>query len=86
MHTRRLLASSGILAALAALGACGRTTSPPPAGAAPPTAEEARAYVEAAERELGGASEEQARIAWIYATYITYDSEWLAAAVQCRGH
>ncbi len=29
MHKRRLLASSGILAALAALGACGRTTSPP---------------------------------------------------------
>ena len=61
MHTRRLLASSGILAALAALGACGRTTSPPPAGAAPPTAEEARAYVEAAERELRGSSRTRLR-------------------------
>jgi len=84
MRTRRLLASSGILAALAALGGCGGATSPPSSGAAPPTPEEARAYVEAAEREIDAMSEEQARIAWIYATYITYDSEWLAQRSNAR--
>jgi peptidyl-dipeptidase A len=74
------LDKSCLFIALAALAGCG----PAPSGETEPTAEEARAYVEAAEREIDSMSEEQARIAWIYATYINYDSEWLAQRSNAR--
>jgi peptidyl-dipeptidase A len=74
--TPRSLDKSCLLVALATLAGCGQAPSEPAAAA--PTTDEARAYVEAAESELGGMSEEQARISWIYNTYINFDTEWLA--------
>jgi peptidyl-dipeptidase A len=56
---------------------------------APATPEAAQAYVEAAEAELAERSEYEARIAWVYNTYINFDTEWLlqrsdAAATEAR--
>ncbi|MGK2286592.1 M2 family metallopeptidase [Pedomonas sp. V897] len=47
--------------------------------ASAPTAEEARAFVAEAEKVLGDLSEYAGRIAWLNATYINFDSDWLAA-------
>ncbi|HEY4547151.1 MAG TPA: M2 family metallopeptidase [Pedomonas sp.] len=44
-----------------------------------PTAQEAAAFVAEAEKVLGDLSEYASRIAWINATYINYDSDWLAS-------
>lgn len=44
-----------------------------------PTAQEAAAFVAEAEKVLGDLSEYAARIAWINATYINFDSDWLSA-------
>ena len=42
-----------------------------------PTADEAKSYIASAEKELADMYEAQARIAWVYSTYINYDTEWL---------
>ena len=47
--------------------------------APPPTAAEADAFVAAAEKELDAKSVDAARIAWVNATYITDDTDALAA-------
>jgi peptidyl-dipeptidase A len=49
-----------------------------------PTAAEARAFVEAAEAELYELGVQAARTAWIQNTYITYDSQILAAEARGR--
>jgi len=49
------------------------------------TAESAQAFVEAAERELMERSEREARIAWVYNTYINYDTEWLLQRSDAEG-
>ena len=74
----KIAASWIAIAAFAA--AC--ATAPSGTGASadaqgPANAETAQTYVEAAERELAERSEYEARIAWVYNTYITYDTEWL---------
>jgi peptidyl-dipeptidase A len=46
---------------------------------AAPTAADAKAFVEKVEREFGALGEENARINWLYATNINYDSQWLVA-------
>ena len=49
------------------------------AGGAPPTAEEARAFVEAAEQRLLDLSTKAGRAAWVQANFITDDTERIAA-------
>ena len=66
-----ILLSCGLAAAL---GAANRT----------PTVEEARKFVENAEERLLALSNEGSRAAWVYATYITPDSEALSAAASER--
>jgi peptidyl-dipeptidase A len=85
MLGRGTLDRACIVGAMVLLGACGGA---PPAGqdraAAAPTVEEARQFVADAERELGDLAEAQARIEWVYATYITYDTEWLEQRAQAQ--
>ncbi len=70
--------SAGAMAALAALsfalaGCAGR-----------PTAEDARVFMEETEAQLLALSEEASRAAWVQATYITGDTEMLAARANQR--
>jgi peptidyl-dipeptidase A len=71
------------LAAAACLVATGSTAQPnapaPAAPAAAPTAADADAFVARAERELGDYSVINNRAQWVNATYITEDSDALAA-------
>ncbi|MFN2240205.1 MAG: M2 family metallopeptidase [Thermoanaerobaculia bacterium] len=79
-----------VLLLIAALGAAGCQTVPPPASpaAAPtaptfsaiPTAAEARTFVERANAELFDASAMAGRAAWVAANFITYDTQQIAAA------
>jgi peptidyl-dipeptidase A len=46
-----------------------------------PTAADAAAFVAQAEKELAELSEFSARVAWVNATYITEDTDWLSARV-----
>ncbi len=87
MISKPLLRMAGAWLAIAAFAACAHTgdTAEAPATAAAPTAEEAQAYVEAAERELAERSEREARIAWVYNTYINYDTEWLLQRSDAEG-
>jgi peptidyl-dipeptidase A len=70
-----------ILAAAMCLGAlrpgAAQTTSEK--GAAPPTVADARAFLEAAEKDLTALLEDASRHAWIQATYITEDTQRLSA-------
>lgn len=71
---------AGVGAATATAAAQSGTKAPAPAQkAARPTAADARAFVERAERELGEFSVINARAAWVNATYITHDTDALAA-------
>jgi peptidyl-dipeptidase A len=86
----RLIVSTLALAiALAGCTARSETASAPAAGtAAPqgaPTAAEADAFVAAAEKEGMAFSEYGARVAWVNATYITDDTDWLASKVGAEG-
>lgn len=79
-----------VLLLVAALGAAGCRTVPPPAPAtapqAPvaatttPTAAEARTFVEGANAALFDASAMAGRAAWVAANFITYDTQQIAAA------
>jgi peptidyl-dipeptidase A len=55
-----------------------------PAGSAV-TAETAATFVQAAEAELTRRSEYEARVAWVYNTYINYDTEWLLQRSDAEG-
>ncbi len=69
-----------LVPALAALGA-----DKVKAGAAPaPTAQEAQAFAEAAEKRLAGLAEEAQRAAWVQETHITHDTEILGALASER--
>lgn len=87
MLSKPLLKMAASWIAIAAFAACA-TTATPNASTAPrgaPTVAEAQAYVEAAERELAERSEYEARIAWVYNTYINYDTEWLLQRTDAEG-
>ena len=80
MLAKPLLKAAASWIAIAAFAAACATTPTTGAGAdaqGPATAEQAQAYVEAAERELAERSEYEGRIAWVYNTYINFDTEWL---------
>jgi peptidyl-dipeptidase A len=71
--------SAAAVVVVAFLIGCAPAT--PPAGPAPaaPTAAEATAFVERAQAELAELSEHAARMSWVQNTYITHDTELLAA-------
>jgi len=85
------LAAVSSLALLAACGGRDEQAAAPDAPSAPaetgaeaeaqaaPSATDARAFVEKAEEALRAANEESARIQWVNATYINFDTDWLAA-------
>ncbi|HWN40536.1 MAG TPA: M2 family metallopeptidase, partial [Gammaproteobacteria bacterium] len=52
-------------------------------GAAPTTAD-ALAFLDEVEREFDAIGEESARINWVNATYINYDTDWLVARIDAR--
>ncbi|QUD90784.1 M2 family metallopeptidase [Phenylobacterium montanum] len=70
---------SKLLAACAAAALSCALASPIAAADAPPTAAEAKAFVDAAEADLAALSEYGAHAGWVQATYINADSNWLAA-------
>ncbi|MDC7682700.1 M2 family metallopeptidase [Asticcacaulis sp. BYS171W] len=53
------------------------TETPAPPPVVGPTAEDAKAYVEAAETKLAAMGEYAARVSWVRNTYITHDTMWL---------
>jgi peptidyl-dipeptidase A len=77
----RVVAAAGLAALLAAaLPASGALVQASAAtAAAPPTAAEAKAFVDAAEADLAQESDYVSRAAWVQATMITDDTEWLGA-------
>jgi peptidyl-dipeptidase A len=85
MIAKPLLRTAASWIAIAAFAACATTTTPEEPVAAGPTVEQAQAYVDAAERELTERSEREARIAWVYSTYINYDTEWLLQRSDAEG-
>ncbi len=76
-----LCAGIAVVGSAAATAASQSTASEPTTyrKAASPTAADARAFVERAERELGEFSVINARAAWVNQTYITHDTDALAA-------
>jgi peptidyl-dipeptidase A len=76
--SRRLLALLLLLACPALLA----IAAPSPAAAAPPTADEARKFIEAAESELLGLWTAKERAAWVEENFITDDTELIAAEAQ----
>ncbi len=74
----RQLSAIALAAVLAAgLAACARKP-------AEPTVEEAKAFLARAEGQLEAMEEEASRIAWVNATFITYDTDWLNAKMTER--
>ncbi len=82
MHAKPLWKIAASWIAIAAFAACTTTAAPnatpdPESSAPTPTLAEAQAFVADAERDLAAMSEREARIAWLYSTYISFDTEWL---------
>jgi peptidyl-dipeptidase A len=80
MLAKPLLRMAASWIAIAAFAACATTPTTPAAdgaATAPATAESAATFVQSAEEELMRRSEYEARVAWVYNTYINYDTEWL---------
>jgi peptidyl-dipeptidase A len=71
--------------AIAALAACTTTAAPIAGAPGAPTVAEAEQFVANAEERLSEMSEREARIAWIYSTYINYDTEWLQQRSDAAG-
>ncbi|HVJ30865.1 MAG TPA: M2 family metallopeptidase [Gammaproteobacteria bacterium] len=80
-RTRLYLAVVALLGA--ALTAC-TPPSPPAQSAAGPTTADALAFLDGVEREFDAIGEESARINWVNATYINYDTDWLVAKIDAR--
>jgi peptidyl-dipeptidase A len=83
MLAKPLLRTAASWIAIAAFAACATTndtSSGPPA-----TVEGAQQYLAAAEEELTARYEREARIAWVYSTYINYDTEWLLQRADAEG-
>ncbi|API61026.1 peptidyl-dipeptidase [Tardibacter chloracetimidivorans] len=81
-------ARTSLLALALLLGGCAATASPPPQQAAATSgvsAADADAFVAAAEKELFDFSVFNARVQWINNTYITEDSDAVAARVGAEG-
>jgi peptidyl-dipeptidase A len=87
MLAKPLLKAAASLIAIAAFAAAGCATTNGASNGAegPVNAQAAQEFVAVAETELAARSEEEARIAWIYNTYINYDSEWLQQRADAEG-
>jgi peptidyl-dipeptidase A len=79
----RLIAAACLCAAFAACTPPPATTESPTAAAAP-TAADALAFLEEVERQYDTLGEEAARISWVQATYINFDTDWLVANIGAR--
>jgi peptidyl-dipeptidase A len=78
MFAKPLLRAAASWLAIAALTACATTSTPGASSSNQrPTADSAAAFVTAAEEELMRRSEYEGRVAWVYNTNITFDTEWL---------
>ena len=86
MHLKSARHWAGALASvstLALLAACGGPKEPKTDASAPPAesvaaaADEAQAFVDKVEKTYAEAYIEASRIAWVNATYITFDTDWL---------
>lgn len=73
------------IAALATACATPGTTGSSSNANGPATTESASAFVQAAEEELMRRSEYEGRVAWVYNTNITYDTEWLLQRSDAEG-
>jgi len=67
----------------AALVACAPPSAPTQSQAAP-TSADALAFLEGVEREYDVLFEEASRISWVQATYINYDTDWLASKINAE--
>lgn len=80
---KHLLSAGAASLALALSGCAGMGAPAAPEAAAAranvPSVAEAEAFLAAAEAELEAFSEYHARVAWVQATYINFDTDWLAA-------
>lgn len=81
---KKWMGTASALTLMLALGACGSAQDSGEAQQAAPTVEDARAFVERAEAQMEEVSEEAARIFWINANFITYDTNWLRTKVSER--
>lgn len=79
---RHLSSLAALAVALAAVPAAAQQTTSTPAAA--PTVAQADAFVAAVEKEFAALSVDVARISWVNATYITEDTDALAAAAGGR--
>jgi peptidyl-dipeptidase A len=79
------LALAVVLAGCATQTETAATTAVAPAAQAAPTAAEADAFIAQAEKEGAEFSEYGSRVAWVNATYITDDTDWLASKVGAEG-
>lgn len=79
MLAKPILKMAASWIAIATFAACANTATVGGASSAqgPTTPAAAQAYVDAAEAELTQRSEYESRIAWVYNTYINFDTEWL---------
>jgi len=84
MLAKPLLRTAASWIAIAAFAACAHSGAGASGSSAAPTAAEATAYVQAAETELTERSEYEARVAWVYNNFITYDTEWLLQRVDAE--
>ncbi|MGD9967191.1 MAG: M2 family metallopeptidase [Hyphomonadaceae bacterium] len=89
MIAKPLLRTAASWIAIAAFAACATTPTTGANGASssrgPLNAETAAAFVQAAEEELTRRSEYEGRVAWVYNTYINYDTEWLLQRSDAEG-
>jgi len=87
---KRLVMSASFAALLCGCATTSTTTPPvadnvppietppaPPTPLASPTAADARAYADDAEKQLAALSEYDNRVQWVRSTFITFDTEWL---------
>jgi len=81
---RKTATAHALIASLAIhLSACAPTREPA-AAAKGPTAAEALAFLEEVEKQYTALYEESARVGWVNATYINFDTDWLVANVDAR--
>ena len=68
-----------------ALAAATATVKPATKKIGPPTLQEAKEFLEAAEKEITELNEYGARVYWVNANFITEDTDWLASKVGADG-
>ncbi|HRP11485.1 MAG TPA: M2 family metallopeptidase, partial [Terricaulis sp.] len=85
MISKPLLRMAASWVAIAAFAACAHTSDTAAPAAAAPSAADAQTFIQQAETELAERSEREARIAWVYNTYINYDTEWLLQRSDAEG-